>query len=133
MSIGTATAPEAYAGYVCLAATCVHVLQNDKRQLETAMVVESRIAMKQKGLSKRSLGDTEDSYVASEVSLAHNEMQFYIGNLPNLARLQSMAGQAHAGPAMTSPQCPCTLSRAFDRFHKDLVACLFLTVHVTSC
>ena len=45
----------------------MHVPQNDKRQLETAMVVESRLQMKQKGLSKRSLGDTEDSYLASEV------------------------------------------------------------------
>jgi hypothetical protein len=42
-------------------------LQNEKRQLETAMVVESRIQMKQKGLTRKSLGETEDSYVASEV------------------------------------------------------------------
>lgn len=41
------------------------LLQNDKRQLETAMVVESQIQMKQKGLSKRSMGD--ESLVASEV------------------------------------------------------------------
>ena len=31
------------------------------------MVVESRIQMKQKGLNRKSLGETEDSYVASEV------------------------------------------------------------------
>ena len=31
------------------------------------MVVESRIQMKQKGLNRKSLGETEDSYVPSEV------------------------------------------------------------------
>lgn len=66
----------------------MRVLQNDKRQLETAMVVESRLQMKQKGLSKRSLGDTEDSYLASEVSIAlkgHAKAVDWPGMLSNLS------------------------------------------------
>ena len=42
-------------------------LQNEKRQLETAMVVESRMQMKAKGLSKHSVEGTDGSFVVSEV------------------------------------------------------------------
>ena len=70
------------------------------------MVVESRIAMKQKGLSKRSLGETEDSYLASEVRLAleNNICTHHTGNVVNLALYPSLARQAHVGPVMTSSQ-----------------------------
>ena len=42
-------------------------LQNDKRHLETAMVVESRISNKNRTVSRRSLGDTTDGMEQSEV------------------------------------------------------------------
>ncbi len=41
--------------------------QNEKRQLETAMVVESRIHNKNRVSSRRSLGDTADAFDHSEV------------------------------------------------------------------
>ena len=44
-------------------------LQNEKRQLETAMVVESRIRNK-RNVSRRSLADTQDGLEQSEVSPA---------------------------------------------------------------
>lgn len=44
-------------------------LQNDKRQLETAMVVESRIHNK-RNVSRRSLADTQDGLEQSEVGPA---------------------------------------------------------------
>lgn len=45
---------------------CVGV-QNDKRQLETAMVVESRIRNKNRVPSRRSLGEAGDAFDLSEV------------------------------------------------------------------
>ncbi|CAL8470152.1 g9694 [Coccomyxa elongata] len=45
----------------------LHKLENDKRQLETAMVVESRISNKNRIVSRRSLGDTPDGMEQSEV------------------------------------------------------------------
>lgn len=47
------------------------VVQNDKRQLETAMVVESRISNKNRIVSRRSLGDTPDGMEQSEVCPAN--------------------------------------------------------------
>ncbi len=80
---------------------CGNVLQNDKRQLETAMVVESRLQMKQKGLSKRSLGDTEDSYLASEVSIAQSTMQRHWSNLASCPTFHTRDDRkALAGPAL---------------------------------
>ncbi|CAK0773385.1 hypothetical protein CVIRNUC_004060 [Coccomyxa viridis] len=49
----------------------VQKLQNEKRQLETAMVVESRIQMKAKGLSKHSVEGTDGSFIVSEAETDH--------------------------------------------------------------
>lgn len=45
----------------------MHVLQNEKRQLETAMVVESKILNKHRNVSRRSLPDTPDGQEQSDV------------------------------------------------------------------
>ena len=71
------------------------LLQNEKGQLETAMVVESRIQMKQKGLSKRSMGESEDTYVASEVSHPGHRCL-----CAQQSCLHPIAGQAQAGAVM---------------------------------
>ena len=77
-------------------------LQNEKRQLETAMVVESRIQMKQKGLSKRSLGET-DSYVASEVRNDQAMKQrMCLACCPNLVLLSPTIRWTDVGPPMTA-------------------------------
>ena len=78
-------------------------MQNEKGQLETAMVVESRIQMKQKGLSKRSMGESEDTYVASEVS--HPEHRRACAQHTCL-RLLAWQAQAGAIIICLGPECP---------------------------